>query len=178
MFCIQCEQTIRTPVGDGCSYAQGMCGKTSEVSDLQDILVYVLQGVSFWADLGRKFNIVDTEVDEWAPQAFFSTLTNVNFDADRIVEFSNQAYQYKVRLEEKVRAAATLANETLPELTPAAQFALPTEREELLKYAPLAAVNRGHETVDPDVMGLRLLALYGLKRCSGLHGACSRIRSN
>lgn len=101
MFCIQCEQTIRTPVGDGCSYTQGMCGKTSEVSDLQDILVYVLQGVSFWADLGRKFNIVDTEVDEWAPQAFFSTLTNVNFDADRIVEFSNQAYAYKLRLEEK-----------------------------------------------------------------------------
>lgn len=163
MFCIQCEQTIRTPVGDGCSYTQGMCGKTSEVSDLQDILVYVLQGVSFWADLGRKFNIVDTEVDEWAPQAFFSTLTNVNFDADRIVEFSNQAYAYKLRLEEKVRAAATLANEALPELTPAAQFELPTAREELLKYAPLAAVNRGHETVDPDVMGLRLLSLYGLK---------------
>lgn len=163
MFCIQCEQTIRTPVGDGCSYAQGMCGKTSEVSDLQDILVYVLQGVSFWADLGRKFNIVDTEVDEWSPQAFFSTLTNVNFDADRIVEFSNQAYAYKLRLEEKVRAAAILANEALPELTPASQFFLPTEREELLKFAPLAAVNRGHETVDPDVMGLRLLALYGLK---------------
>lgn len=51
MFCIQCEQTIRTPAGDGCSYAQGMCGKTSEVSDLQDILVYVLQGVSFGRNL-------------------------------------------------------------------------------------------------------------------------------
>lgn len=163
MFCIQCEQTIRTPVGDGCSYTQGMCGKTSEVSDLQDILVYVLQGVSFWADLGRKFDIADREVDEWSPQAFFSTLTNVNFDADRIVEFSNQAYQYKLRLEEKVRGAATLANQVLPELTPAAQFELPTSREELLKYAPLAAVNRGHETVDPDVIGLRLLCLYGLK---------------
>lgn len=44
MFCVQCEQTIRTPAGNGCSYAQGMCGKTAETSDLQDLLVAVLQG--------------------------------------------------------------------------------------------------------------------------------------
>lgn len=66
MFCIQCEQTIQTPAAKGCSYAQGMCGKTSEVSDLQDVLVYTLQGVSFWADQGRKFGIVDQEIDQWA----------------------------------------------------------------------------------------------------------------
>lgn len=47
MFCIQCEQTIQTPAVKGCSFAQGMCGKTSEVSDLQDVLVYTLQGVLF-----------------------------------------------------------------------------------------------------------------------------------
>ena len=28
MFCIQCEQTIQTPTVKGCSFAQGMCGKT------------------------------------------------------------------------------------------------------------------------------------------------------
>lgn len=39
MFCVQCEQTIRTPAGNGCSYAQGMCGKTAETSDLQDLLI-------------------------------------------------------------------------------------------------------------------------------------------
>lgn len=44
MFCIQCEQTIQTPVAKGCSYTQGMCGKTSEVSDLQDVLVYTSRG--------------------------------------------------------------------------------------------------------------------------------------
>ncbi len=48
MFCIQCEQTIQTAMGKGCSYTQGMCGKTAEVSDLQDVLVYCLQGVSYW----------------------------------------------------------------------------------------------------------------------------------
>lgn len=45
MFCVQCEHTIRTPQGNGCSYARGMCGKTGEVSDLQDMLVHLLQAV-------------------------------------------------------------------------------------------------------------------------------------
>ncbi len=49
MFCVQCEQTIRTPAGNGCSYAQGMCGKTAETSDLQDLLIASLQGLSAWA---------------------------------------------------------------------------------------------------------------------------------
>lgn len=48
MFCVQCEQTIRTPAGNGCSYAQGMCGKTAETSDLQDLLIASLQGLSAW----------------------------------------------------------------------------------------------------------------------------------
>ena len=46
MFCVQCEQTIRTPAGNGCSYAQGMCGKTAETSDLQDLLIASLQVVA------------------------------------------------------------------------------------------------------------------------------------
>lgn len=50
MYCVQCEQTMRTPVGNGCSYSQGMCGKTAETSDLQDLLVATLQSLSAWAD--------------------------------------------------------------------------------------------------------------------------------
>lgn len=91
MFCIQCEQTIQTPTTKGCSFAQGMCGKTAEVSDLQDILVYALQGVSFWAEQGRKVNVIFDEIDQWAPKAFFATLTNVNFDPERVIEFALQA---------------------------------------------------------------------------------------
>ena len=60
MFCVQCEHTIRTPQGDaGCSFARGMCGKTSEVSDLQDMLVHLLQAVSTYAVAARKVGIVD-----------------------------------------------------------------------------------------------------------------------
>ncbi len=163
MFCIQCEQTIQTPVAKGCAYSQGMCGKTAEVSDLQDVLVYSLQGVSFWANLGRTCGVIIPEIDQWAPKAFFSTLTNVNFDPERIIELAKLSYQYKQQLEQQVRAAATLTGFVIPELTPAAQFDLPQEKAELLAFAPTAAVNRGKESLNEDVIGLRLLCLYGLK---------------
>ncbi|WP_435250524.1 hydroxylamine reductase [Vibrio sp. nBUS_14] len=163
MFCIQCEQTIQTPTVIGCSFAQGMCGKTSKVSDLQDVLVHSLQGVSFWANLGRTCDVIDTEIDEWAPKAFFVTLTNVNFDPARIIEFAQQSHEFKQRLEQQVRAAATLIGFEIPTLSAAAQFDLPTDSSELLALALQAAVNRGYDSQHEDVIGLRLLCLYGLK---------------
>lgn len=163
MFCIQCEQTIQTPIAKGCAYAQGMCGKTAEVSDLQDVLVYALQGVSFWANLGRACGVAIPEIDQWAPKAFFATLTNVNFDPERIVELAQQAESYKQQLEQQVRAAAVLTGFELPALSPAAQFSLPTDKAAILAFAPAAAVNRGKESLHEDVIGLRLLCLYGLK---------------
>jgi hydroxylamine reductase len=163
MFCIQCEQTIQTPVAKGCAYTQGMCGKTSEVSDLQDVLVYSLQGVSFWAEIGRECGVIDAEIDQWVPKAFFSTLTNVNFDPARIIEFAQQSNRYKQRLEQQVRAATTLCDMAIPDLTPAAKFDLPETKEALLAISSQAAVNRGKDEVNEDVMGLRLLCLYGLK---------------
>ncbi|MBW3695954.1 hydroxylamine reductase [Vibrio sp. T187] len=163
MFCIQCEQTIQTPTVKGCSFSQGMCGKTSEVSDLQDVLVHSLQGVSFWASLGRACGVIDSEIDEWAPKAFFATLTNVNFDPARIIEFAQQSHQYKDKLEQQVRAASIIAGFEIPELSPAAKFDLPTDPQALIELAPQAAVNRGHDSQHEDVIGLRLLCLYGLK---------------
>ena len=91
MFCVQCEQTIRTPAGNGCSYAQGMCGKTAETSDLQDLLIAALQGLSAWAVKAREYGIINHDVDSFAPRAFFSTLTNVNFDSPRIVGYAREA---------------------------------------------------------------------------------------
>lgn len=91
MYCVQCEQTMRTPVGNGCAYAQGMCGKTAETSDLQDLLVAVLESLSAWAVAARESGIIDHDTDSFAPRAFFSTLTNVNFDSERIIGYAQEA---------------------------------------------------------------------------------------
>ncbi|MEH6825071.1 MAG: hydroxylamine reductase [Motiliproteus sp.] len=163
MFCVQCEHTITTPTESGCSYAQGMCGKTAEVSDLQDLLVYALQGTSFYAEKAREFGIVDTAIDAFVPQAFFATLTNVNFEGDRITGYARQAQQYRDQLREQYLAACLLAGKKPAEPSPAAAFDLAADAAGLLAQAPIAAVNRGKDQVDADIMGLRLLCLYGLK---------------
>ncbi|MFQ2046421.1 hydroxylamine reductase [Aeromonas veronii] len=159
MFCVQCEQTIRTPAGNGCAYAQGMCGKTAETSDLQDVLIYTLQGLSAWALAAREQGIIDREIDAFVPKAFFATLTNVNFDSNRIVAYVNQALAYRQQLADRLSTMAVQAND----LPHSAYFEPGAELLEQLAHAAPAAPNRGKNEVNEDIMGLRLLCLYGLK---------------
>ncbi|WP_225087829.1 hydroxylamine reductase [Pectobacterium colocasium] len=160
MFCVQCEQTIRTPVGNGCSYAQGMCGKTAETSDLQDLLVAVLQGLSAWALKARELDIIDHEIDSFAPRAFFSTLTNVNFDSQRIIGYAQEAITLRESL--AVRCRLHDATATVDHPMAALQLAgndIPT----LLQQAADFALDSDKAIVGDDVHGLRMLNLYGLK---------------
>ncbi|MFL9627983.1 hydroxylamine reductase [Aeromonas jandaei] len=159
MFCVQCEQTIRTPAGNGCAYAQGMCGKTAETSDLQDVLIYTLQGLSAWALAARDQGIIDREIDAFVPKAFFATLTNVNFDSARIVAYINKALAYRQQLADRLTAMAVQVND----LPSSSHFEPGAELLEQLAHAGPAAPNRGKSEVNEDIMGLRLLCLYGLK---------------
>ncbi|PVZ65703.1 hydroxylamine reductase [Pelagibaculum spongiae] len=159
MFCVQCEQTIRTPAGNGCSFAQGMCGKTAETSDLQDVLIYSLQGLSAWAIKARELGIIRQDIDVFAPKAFFATLTNVNFVPERIIGYARQAESFREALKVECREKGfdgELEN-------PSANFKLAGDQEGMLAQASIALPNRGNGQVSEDIIGLRLLALYGLK---------------
>ena len=160
MYCIQCEQTARTPVGNGCSYAQGMCGKTAETSDLQDLLVAVLQSLSAWALQARDLAIIDNEIDAFTEQAFFSTLTNVNFDSQRIIEYAQQAQQYRDDLIQRCRAV----NFSIDVNHPLAHLKLNgSSIAELTKQAEDFALNIDRAEIGEDLHGVRMLCLYGLK---------------
>ena len=160
MYCIQCEQTARTPVGNGCSYAQGMCGKTAETSDLQDLLVAVLQSLSAWALQARDLAIIDNEIDAFTAQAFFSTLTNVNFDSQRIIEYAQQAQQYRDDLIQRCRAV----NFSIDVNHPLAHLKLNgSSIAELTKQAEDFALNIDRAEIGEDLHGVRMLCLYGLK---------------
>ncbi len=160
MFCVQCEQTIRTPAGDGCSYAQGMCGKTAETSDLQDLLIAALQGLSAWALKARELGIIDHEVDSFAPRAFFATLTNVNFDSIRIVGYARQAIAMREDLKARSRAVDASASVEHP----LADLQLASDDLGMLqRQAADFTPNRDKAEIGEDILGLRLLCLYGLK---------------
>lgn len=160
MFCVQCEQTIRTPAGNGCSYAQGMCGKTAETSDLQDLLVAVLQGLSAWALTARELGIVDHQIDSFAPRAFFSTLTNVNFDSDRIVGYAKEA----ILLRQSLAIRCRLIDNTITVDHPLAELQLLSDDiSALQQQSQQFALNSDKAEVGDDIHGLRMLCLYGLK---------------
>ncbi|WP_298443954.1 hydroxylamine reductase [uncultured Ferrimonas sp.] len=163
MHCMQCEQTIVTPAAKGCSYAAGMCGKTSEISDLQDVLVYLIQGVSSYAHLARGMGIKDAAADAYLPQAFFSTLTNVNFDEARLVEYTQECMAFRNRLKAAYEAACAEQGITPEQPEGAAELEISVDKAAMLAVAPQTVVHRGLEQVGEDIVGLRLLCLYGLK---------------
>mmetsp|Transcript_20112 Transcript_20112/g.44028 ORF Transcript_20112/g.44028 Transcript_20112/m.44028 type:complete len:639 (-) Transcript_20112:306-2222(-) len=91
MFCYQCEQTKN---GTGCETV-GVCGKTPEVSALQDLLLYRLKGLAGVSVYAKEAaDITHPEADEHFNKAMFSTLTNVNFDEERFVTYIKDTNVY------------------------------------------------------------------------------------
>ena len=104
MFCYQCQETMKN---SGCT-RRGMCGKSAEVSRLQDLLIYLLKGISFWGTRGRNMGVTDDETDLFVAKALFSTITNANFDSDRYVAFIQEAID---RRDDLRKRAQTRCNE-------------------------------------------------------------------
>ncbi len=101
MFCNHCEQTAK---GISCS-VKGVCGKTADLADLQDLLMHAVRGLSHFANEGRNVGIEDQEANRFTCKAIFSTLTNVNFDEERFRELIHQCVEWRERLKVKVAKA-------------------------------------------------------------------------
>ena len=91
MFCYQCEQTTRSTASNGCHEAKGICGKDETTEDLQDLMIYGLQGAAQYAKRLRQLGANQIKADEFMLYALFTTLTNVNFNASRFVQFDLKA---------------------------------------------------------------------------------------
>ena len=154
MFCHQCEQTAK---GTGCT-VRGVCGKQPEVAALQDLLVHALKGLSLVAHEGRRIGVVDKGVDRFATEALFSTLTNVNFDPQRFVEFIDEAASCTGELKEKVKAAG--GNVAFDD--PAANYTPASGLEALIKQAEEIG-QPWDQSADKDIQSLQQTLLFGLK---------------
>ena len=157
MFCYQCEQTAG---GKGCT-KQGVCGKTAEVANLQDLLLYQLKGISVYAkalmDAGEN---PEPRVVRFVENCLFTTLTNVNFDAAVHVDLLKQSQKIK----EELRGRAKKARLAEPKAVQAA-FNLPETKAEMLRVSEVAGIMYEQE-LDSDVRSLRMTILYGLKGIS------------
>jgi len=164
MFCYQCEQTTRSENGDGCgSTAVGVCGKDASTSDLQDLLVYAIQGIAQYARRARDLGEIDNEADAFMLYGLFTTLTNVNFSAPRFVNLIHQAVNHRERVQYLYEKAAKYEGVEVESLQGSAIWTPADTQEELQAQAEAAAINRDSNTAGEDVVGLRAMIIYGLK---------------
>ncbi|MDY2629879.1 MAG: hydroxylamine reductase [Clostridium sp.] len=153
MFCYQCEQTVG---GKGCTKL-GVCGKTPEVANLQDLLIYQLKGISCYAKpLIDKGELIDKTIVEFVENGLFTTLTNVNFD----VEVHIQMLKDSQKIKESLRRKAPKGD--YPD---AATYNLSDTKQEMLKDTVKAGIMYDQE-LDADIRSLRSTILYGLKGIS------------
>lgn len=150
MFCYQCEQTAK---GEGCTKI-GVCGKQPDTAVLQDLLMYTVKGLSQAAVAAKKDGISDPEINKYACEAIFSTLTNVDFDSDRFVTLIKQGVQYRDQLKAKIDAAQ------LPD-GPAA-FIPAVDKEGMVSQGETVGI-MADENLNADIRSLRELLIYGLK---------------
>ncbi len=172
MFCYQCEQTYRSDAGAGCASAKGMCGKDAATADLQDILLHLCEGIGQYLSHARQFGATDQEADRFILFAFFTTLTNVNFNAMKFVEMIHTAAQIRDRARALYENAARAAGKEPQTFAGAAAFIPAPDMRGLLAQAGEAAIKKDVATLGEDVVGLRSLVLYGLKGvCAYAHHA-------
>ncbi|MCC5910372.1 MAG: hydroxylamine reductase [Clostridiaceae bacterium] len=154
MFCYQCQEAAR---GEGCSSKAGVCGKTSDVANLQDLLIYVLKGVAEFNLQARKAGVNRPETDALVMDALFSTITNANFDGEAISDRIEKALKERETIKEILKNAAKLEDKSYMD------FATWTgQRSEFDAKAQQLEVGILH-TENEDVRSLRSLVLFGLK---------------
>ena len=101
MFCYQCEQTSN---GQACTRV-GVCGKSPEASLLQDLLLHLLKGIGILGHKLRELGHSDEKTDLFVYEALFTTVTNVDFDPQRLKGWIDRAYQIKETLKENLTSS-------------------------------------------------------------------------
>ncbi|WP_129408256.1 hydroxylamine reductase [Marinitoga lauensis] len=158
MFCYQCSETAR---GVGCTI-RGVCGKTPEVANLQYMLIWVTKGLSYWALKAKEYGVKDDEANLYVAEALFSTITNVNFSVERMVEFIERAIELRDRVKHKF-LDAYVAKEGKPfdeKVPEAAEWYKPGGAE---IYELKGAEEGVMVDKDEDIRSLKQFLTYGLK---------------
>lgn len=151
MFCFQCQETGE---GKGCRHS-GVCGKDDEVANAQDLLVWTLKGLSvLQEELARKGVATEPETARFLAFALFSTVTNVNFDAARVMELVRRGLALKAALLEKHASLLGGFDHPMARWQPASESAL---RQQAYEVGVLFS------SPDEDTRSLRETVIYGLK---------------
>ncbi len=152
MFCFQCQETAK---GTGCTI-RGVCGKTGDVSRLQDLLIYVLKGLSICNLKLKMADQANEKADKFIIEGLFSTITNVNFDKDYFIQKIKEGIKLRDQIKSQLSEAEIQPDE---EFHDAAVWKCDSD-DEMLKKAESVGILT---TEDEDIRSLKQLIIYGLK---------------
>jgi hydroxylamine reductase len=159
MFCYQCEQTYR---GQGC-VAVGTCGKDDTTATLQDLLVHALKGVSMYAHRARQAGAADPEIDAFVVEALFATLTNVNFDPERLAPLITRTALVRDQARSLYERACQTKGAAPEVLAGPAVWSPATSIEGLLKQGKPALISERLLAAGQEIANLQELITYGIK---------------
>ncbi len=152
MFCYQCQETAK---GTGCT-VRGVCGKTDDVAQVQDLLVWVAKGISILGTIARERHYSSAKVDRFIQEALFTTITNANFDRARIIERIHEGVSLREKFITEMKAHAI---DIPDDLHPSTRWK-PEGEQDLVDTAAGVGVLA---TENEDVRSLRELVTYGVK---------------
>jgi len=155
MFCHQCQETMRN---QGCNAAKGVCGKTQEVADLQDLLLYTCKGIGYWATKAEEKGLFDEETAFFVDRMLFATITNANFSATEFTAWILEALKRR----DAIKAAFLKAGGKPDASLPAAALWFAADAEGI-KAATAKGTGGWLAVQDEDRRSLESLVLYGLK---------------
>ena len=159
MFCYQCEQTAK---GTGCT-ARGVCGKSPEVAALQDLLVYALKGIGMYAHRAAALGSRDPRIDLFVIEALFSTVTNVNFDPERLHTLLLRAAELRDQARTLYQDACRKAGQSPEQLADPAAWQPADDLAGLVQQGRDITVQNRLDSLGRDIAGLQELLTYGLK---------------
>ncbi|MBN2004889.1 MAG: hydroxylamine reductase [Anaerolineae bacterium] len=165
MFCYQCQEAAKN---EGCA-VRGICGKSPEVSHLQDLLIWLLKGISFWAVRARALGVTAPGTDIFIAKALFATITNANFDPERYVTLIHEAITRRDDLKTRGQAAcqAQHGNESCTSPLPEMATWVPKNDEiAILEMKGQLVGVLADPDLNTDIRSLRELIIYGLKGLS------------
>jgi hydroxylamine reductase len=159
MFCYQCEQTAK---GTGCT-TQGVCGKSPEAAALQDLLVHGLKGLARYSNKARKLGAKDHEIDVFVLEALFSTVTNVDFDPERLQSLNVKLDSMTEKAKKIYVDACIKAGKTPDVIDRPESCKLASTIEGMVKQGEAISIEKRKSKLGDDITGLQELLTYGLK---------------
>ena len=156
MFCFQCQETAKNT---GCT-VKGVCGKPEKTANLQDLLIFVLKGISVYGEKLKELGAADRSNDDFVAQSLFATITNANWDDASFEAMVMDGLARKDQIQSKFLATYKEKNnqdfnDALPEAA--------TWTGDLSDFGEKAKIVGVLATENEDVRSLRELLIIGLK---------------